>query len=377
MNSPGLTPNTVTVRGLDHGSTQPMTLSLRPADETDRAGWNAFLASRPEGDVLQTWAWGLAGADDPDERWSRLLVVDGGGHIRGVAQILDHSTLLGRSVLYVPHGPVWDRDASDSAEVLARLLTGLKAHARRQRGVTLKLDPRGTGDAAADAAFSRALRTTAQSAVHDLQAACTRIVDLTAGDDPTAGWTTDARAQARRAEAQGTTVVVDRRGDEALLDAFHELLASAAEGTGMPVRSRRFLSRLSRSLVASDDWFMAIAEHDGLPLAGAIAPRCADRAYYLYAASVGDPVPEALSGPYAVMAALQRALRDAGTTSLDLWGVHDGDEADAHPGREGSQAFKRSFGGTVLRHPGTFDIVIDPTSSHIRHLRERLSGARS
>ena len=354
-----------------------MTLSLHDADETDRAGWNAFLASRPEGDVLQSWAWGLAGAGEPDERWSRLLVVDGGGHVRGVAQILDRSTLLGRSVLYVPHGPVWDRDATDAAEVLARLLTGLKAHARNRRGVTLKLDPRGTGDAAADAAFGRALRTTAQSAVHDLQAASTRLVDLTAGDDPLAGWTSDARAQARRAEREGATVRLDRRGDEVLLDAFHGLLTTAAARAGVPVRSRGFLSRLAQSLVASDDWFMAIAEHDGLPLAGAIAPRCGDRAYYLYAASAGHAAPDAVSGPYLVMAALQRALREAGTTSLDLWGVHEWDDAGAHPARQGSHAFKRAFGGTVLRHPGTFDIVVDPTSSRIRHLRERLSSARS
>ncbi len=353
-----------------------MTLSLHDAGENDRAGWNAFLASRPEGDVLQSWAWGLAGAGEPNERWSRLLVVDGGGHVRGVAQILDRATLLGRSVLYVPHGPVWDRDAADAAEVLARLLTGLKAHARSRRGVTLKLDPRGTGDAAADAAFGRALRTTAQSAVHDLHAPSTRLVDLTAGDDPLAAWTSEARAQARRAERAGTTVVLDRRGDEVMLDTFHELLA-ATERAPAAVRSRGFLSRLARSLAASDDWFMAIAQHEGRPLAGAIAPRCGDRAYYLYAASAGAPALDAGSGPYAVMAALQRALREAGTASLDLWGVHEWDDAGANPSADGSHAFKRAFGGTVLRHPGTFDIVIDPSASRIRHLRERLSGART
>ena len=44
---------------------------------------------------------------------------------------------------------------------------------------------------------------------HDLQAPTTRLVDLTEGDDPVAGWNKDARAEARRAEREGTTVTID------------------------------------------------------------------------------------------------------------------------------------------------------------------------
>ena len=353
-----------------------MTLSLREAGDGDRPSWGAFLASRPEGDVLQSWAWGVAGAGEPNEHWSRLMVVDGGGHVRGVAQVLDRATILGRSILYVPHGPVWDRDGADAAEVLARLVTGLRAHAKSRRGITLKLDPRSAGDAAADAAFARALRTTAQPSAHDLQAPTTRLIDLTAGADPVASWTKDARAEARRADREGTRVTLDRRGDETQLDIFYRLLAATAERGGFRLRSRLFLARLAASLAASDDWFMAIAEHQGTPLAGAIAPRCGDRAYYLYAASTRDPELARKRGPYAVMAALQRGLRDAGTDSLDLWGVRERDDASVDASWEGFSVFKRRFGGVPLRHPGTFDIVIDPTWNRIRDLRERLRGTR-
>ena len=126
-----------------------MTLALREATEADRADWTAFVASRPEGDVLQSWAWGEAGAGEPDERWTRLVVADAGGHLRGLAQVQIRATSFGRTVHYVPHGPLWDRTSPDAAEVLARLLTGLKAHARERKGIVLKLDPRGTGEAPA------------------------------------------------------------------------------------------------------------------------------------------------------------------------------------------------------------------------------------
>ncbi len=352
-----------------------MTLTLREATQDDRADWTAFVSSRPEADVLQSWAWGMAGTGEPDEHWTRLVVVDGGGHIRGAAQVLDRATTLGRTILYVPHGPVWDRDASDAAEVLARLLTGLKTHARSRRGIVLKLDPRGTGDAAADAAVARALLANARRAKQDLQAPTTRLLDLAAGEDPVAGWNKEARAEARRAEREGTTVRLDRDGDPALLDVFHALLAETGERGGFRIRSREFLGRLAAPLVASDDWFMTIAMHEDIPLAGAIAPRCGDRAYYLYAASARDPELARKRGPYATMASLQRGLRDEGTLSLDLWGVRERDDESVDASWEGFSVFKRRFGGTPLRHPGTFDIVIDPAWNRIRDLRERLRSA--
>lgn len=353
-----------------------MTLALREAGASDRGGWNAFLASRPEADVLQSWAWGDAGAGEPDEHWSRLVVVDANGRPRGLAQVLDRKTSFGRTVLYVPHGPVWDRDAPDAAEVLARLLNGLKVHARSRRGIVLKLDPRGTGDAVPDAALARAILSISEPAQYDLQAPTTRILDLQAGDDPVAGWSKDARAEARRAEREGTTVRVDRSGEAAALDTFHELLAQTSERGGFRIRSRSFLEALTAPLVASDDWFLAIAEHDGTPLAGAIAPRTGDRAFYLYAASTRDKDLARKRGPYAAMAALQRSLREAGTSTLDMWGVREPDDDSVDPAWEGFSLFKRRFGGESLRHPGTFDMVIDPTWNRIRDLRERLRSVR-
>jgi lipid II:glycine glycyltransferase (peptidoglycan interpeptide bridge formation enzyme) len=353
-----------------------MTLTLREATGSDRADWTAFVASRPEADVLQSWAWGEAGAGEAGEHWARLVIVDGGGHIRGLAQVLDRATAFGRTVLYVPHGPVWDRDAADAAEVLARMLTGLKRHARERKGIVLKLDPRGAGDAAADAAVARVLHASGTRATNDLQAPTTRLIDLAASDDPVAGWGKDARAESRRAVREGTTVTVDRTGDPAVLDAFHGLLSETAERQGFRIRSRAFLERLAAPLAATGDWFLALAEFEGTAIAGAIAPRTADRAYYLYAASTRDQAMARKRGPYAAMAELQRALRDAGTTTLDLWGVREPDDGSVDASWEGFSLFKRRFNGTPLRHPGTFDIVIDPTWNRIRDWRERLRSIR-
>jgi lipid II:glycine glycyltransferase (peptidoglycan interpeptide bridge formation enzyme) len=354
-----------------------VSLGIREATPDDRAAWSAYVASRPEGDILQAWAWGEAGAGERGEHWRRLMVVDGGGRTRGVAQVLDRATLLGHTILYAPHGPLWDRESGDAAEILARLLVGLRAHARERRGIVLKLDPRADADATRTAALSRALLAGgARMASHDLQAPTTRVLDLGEADDPVASWTKDARAEARRAEREGTLAHVDRDADPTALDAFHALLAATGERAGFRVRSRAFLGTLARTLAASGDWFLALAEHDGRLLAGAVAPRTGDRAFYLYAASTREPALVGKRGPYAAMAALQRSLLEAGTRSLDLWGVREADDAAADPAWEGFSLFKRRFGGRPWRHPGTFDLVIDPRWNRLRDLRERLRDAR-
>lgn len=353
-----------------------MTLGIREATPEDRGAWTAFVAACAEGDILQSWAWGDAGAGEPGEHWSRLLVTDAAGRIRAVAQVLDRATSFRRTVLYVPHGPLWDRTAPDAAEVLAHLLIGLRAHARERRGIVLKLDPRASWDATATVVLGRALSSAgARQAAHDLQAPTTRIIDLAAADDPVAGWSKDARAEARRADREGTAVTIDRDGDPQLLDRFHDLLAQTSERGGFRARSRRFLDALAEPLVASGDWFLALASFEGEPLAGAIAPRTGDRAFYLYAASTREPRLTVKRGPYAAMAALQRSLREAGTMTLDLWGVREPDDTTVDPAWEGFSLFKRRFLGRPLRHPGTYDIVIDPRWNQLRDMRERLRGS--
>jgi lipid II:glycine glycyltransferase (peptidoglycan interpeptide bridge formation enzyme) len=354
-----------------------MALRLRPAGEADREAWSRFLASRPEGDLLQSWAWGEAGAGEPDERWTRLLLEADDGRVRGLAQVLDRRTSFGRTILYVPHGPVWEREAPDAAELLGRLLHGLRRHARSRKGVVLKLDPRASDDATVDAAIGRALRAAGlRRPRHDLQAPTTRVIELETDRDPVEGWAKDARAELRRADREGVTTRVLRSADDASLDAFHALLAETSDRQAFRARTRGFLGTLAVELSHDDDWFLALAEHEGRVLAGAVAPRTGDRAWYLYAASTRDPDLARMRGPYAVMGALTRAHRDAGTRSFDLWGVRERDDPTVKLAWEGFSLFKRRFGGTPVRHPGTFDVVIDPFWDTIRDVRERMVDLR-
>jgi peptidoglycan pentaglycine glycine transferase (the first glycine) len=349
-----------------------VTLTPREATADDRAAWDAFVVSRSEGDPLQSWAWGDAHQGSAEEP-VRCLVVDEQTHaIRAVAQMLVRRSEAGRAVAYVPHGPVWDRDAPDADALLAALVADARRRAQRARAIVLKVDPRATHDGPVDSSVGTTLQQLDfRRARHDLQAPTTRMVDLLdGGDQLVASWHADARRLSKRAEREGVTVDIDRSGSADAIGDFHAILEATAERGDFRARSRPFLERAAKEFAATTGWYTVLARHAGGAIAGMALPRLGDRAYYLYGASLKEPELKHKYGAYAAMAGAMRALASDGIRTLDMWGVVEPDDTTADPAWQGFSAFKRTFGGRPLRHPGTFDLVLDPFWYRLRDLRE-------
>ena len=339
----------------------------RRADETDRPAWDSFVTAHPEADILQAWGWGecTALANEPPKR----ILVEDGGQIRGVAQALMRPAGFGRQVAYVPHGPIWDRSAPDADRVFAWLVQGLRTLARKEKALVVKMDPRAEpGDPTefAPLAAEHNLRR-----APDLQAPTTRIVDLLdGGEQLEASWHADARRLSKRAAREGTEVLISREPDESEINILHDLLADVAEHADFRVRSPEFLTTLAIEFTGG--WYQGIAHVEGTPIATMAFPRIGDRAYYLYGALNRDAKYKHNYGSHAVMAAMLKALAADGCRSVDMWGVVEPDDPDADPAWKGFSDFKRTFGGTPLRHPGLYDLVTDPLWYRLRAIRSRL-----
>jgi lipid II:glycine glycyltransferase (peptidoglycan interpeptide bridge formation enzyme) len=341
----------------------------RRADDTDRPAWDAFVAARPEADLLQAWGWGACTAL-ADERPVRILVEDG-GRIRGCAQVLMRTAPFGRQIAYVPHGPVWDRSASDADRIFAWLIQGLRTLGRRERAIVVKLDPRAEPGELLD--FARLAAEHGLRRAPDLQAPTTRIVDLLdGGAELEASWHADARRLSKRAAREGTAVTISRTPDVAELSVLHQLLTDVAEHADFRVRTPEFLQRLATEFSAGDGWYLGIARVDGTPIAAMAFPRLGDRAYYLYGALRRDERYKHNYGSHAVMAEMLRSLAADGCPSVDMWGVVEPDDPDADPAWKGFSDFKRTFGGMPVRHPGLYDLVTDAFWYRVRNVRERL-----
>ncbi|MGH2455619.1 MAG: lipid II:glycine glycyltransferase FemX [Candidatus Limnocylindria bacterium] len=343
---------------------------VRRADDTDRPAWDAFVASRPEADLLQAWAWGecTALAGEPPVR----LLVEDAGAVRGIGQALLRPAGFGRQVAYVPHGPVWDRSAPDADRAFAWLIHGLRTLARKERALVVKIDPR--HEPGVDVDVSHLADEHRLRRAPDLQAPTTRIVDLLdGGEQLEASWHADGRRLSRRAAREGTEVAITRDPDPDAVAILHDLLSRTAERADFRVRSAEFLNRLAAEFATTGGWYLGIARVDGAPIASMAFPRVGERAYYLYGAPLRDDRYKHNYGSHAVMAAMLRALAADGCRSVDLWGVVEPDDPHADPAWRGFSDFKRTFGGEPLRHPGLFDLVTDPFWYRLRELRSRVT----
>jgi lipid II:glycine glycyltransferase (peptidoglycan interpeptide bridge formation enzyme) len=352
-------------------------MEARLAGPGDRDSWDAFVAARPEADPLESWAWGEANAT-AGERPVRLVLESPGNAgtvLRGVAQLLVRPAGFGRAVGYVPHGPVWDRDAPDADAVLGALLDGLRTTARAERAIVVKLDPRAAAPPGPGDVADRLAALGATTARHDLQARTTRLVDLLDGGDALmATWDKDARNLVRRSAREGVTTATDRAGDPAAIAAFHELLEATSSRAGFRIRTTTFLETLAGELTPGRGWYLTFASLGERPIAGAVALRVGDRAIYAYGASLREEGLKHANGAYAALAATMRELAADGVRTFDLWGVVEPGDPDADSGWAGFSGFKRQFGGVPIRHPGTFDLVVDPLWYRLRDLREGLRG---
>ena len=133
----------------------------------------------------------------------RILVEDG-GQIQGVAQVLIRKGAFGRQIAYVPHGPVWDRSAPNADRIFAWLAQGLRSLALKEKALVVKLDPR--NEPGQDFDFRHLAAEHDLQPAQDLQAPTTRIVDLLDGGEAAGGLVAcgrEAPVEARRPRGDG------------------------------------------------------------------------------------------------------------------------------------------------------------------------------
>jgi peptidoglycan pentaglycine glycine transferase (the first glycine) len=349
------------------------------ATATDGADWHRFLAEHPAGDPLQAWGWAevtAVGGEHP----VRLIARDTSGIVRGVAQILVRPTSFGRSVLYVPHGPVWDRRDPAGSAALDRLVEAIGLIGRHERGIVAKVDPRATGPEvgtradclSADQIQSELERRGLRPARVDLQARTTRLLDLRNGSDALlASFDKDTRNLLRRAGREGVTARVYRDADHDAYGLFAGLLAATSARAGFHSRSAEALVRLADAFASSGAAYLVLAELNARPIAGCLALVTGTRAFYLYAGSLREDALRHANGAYLALWTLCEALAAEGIEWLDLWGVAEADDATADPEWTGFSLFKRGFGGVSLTHPRAMDLVVSPSWYRLRDWRER------
>jgi lipid II:glycine glycyltransferase (peptidoglycan interpeptide bridge formation enzyme) len=346
-----------------------VTTRFRPASGADVAAWQAFLARTASGDFLHDWGWAQVASHDGEPQQRFVLEEDGAIVAIAAAQV--RPLRFGRSLWYVPHGPVLDYHDPAARPRLRAVIRGLRKAAHVGGAIAVKLEPRLARDADEVALFhGQGLRPAGAT----VQVGQTRIVPLHDDETLIASFDKDTRYAVRRAEREG--VRVDRIADGndlAAIDRLHELVGETQRRAGFPMPALRRYRLAWQALAAQGVASIFEARRGDELLASAMLVIEGDRSFYLFAGSRREErgAPKRYA-TYALQWAMMRFAGDSGVREHDLWGI-------APPGADerhrwyGVGLFKKGFGGHEVVWAGAWDIVI---SRRLYRVRQAVGQAR-
>jgi lipid II:glycine glycyltransferase (peptidoglycan interpeptide bridge formation enzyme) len=285
------------------------------------------------------------------------VAVEQDGALHAGAQVLFRRLPLGRTLAYVPRGPVLD--FADDA-VAARLWAAVHDVARSRRAILLKVEPELPDDTDLAARFRGwGFRPSPQT----VQPRRTIWVDLTADEESILSrMKSKTRYNVRLAGRRGVRV---REGAADDVGAFYALMQETGARDGFPVHSRAYYQAAYGLFVPANLARLFLAFYENELLGGLMAFACGRKAWYFYGASSGRHRNRMPS--YRLQWQAMRWAKARGCTAYDLWGIPDEDEAtleaqftERRDGLWGVYRFKRGFGGRVSRCLGAYDHVYSP-----------------
>jgi peptidoglycan pentaglycine glycine transferase (the first glycine) len=333
---------------------------------SDGSQWDQRLQSLPNPHLLQSWTWGDLKSH---YGWSasRFTWLDESDELVAAAQVLQRETRspfgANPRVLYVPKGPILDW----SDESLRRtVLTDLMHIARDRGAIFIKIDPNvplgtdfpGEPEASKDPLGGAVRELLAQLgwrySQEQIQFRNTMTIDLRPPEKKLlADMKQKTRYNVRLAGRKGVEVELATKEE---LGELYRIYAETAIRDDFAIRDRKYYLTVWGTFMDRGLAQPLIARVRGEPVAGLIAFRFGQTAWYLYGMSRDvhrDKMPNYLLQWEAI-----RWAKRQGCTTYDLWGAPD--EASEQDPMWGVYRFKAGLGAQVLSTIGAWDYPARP-----------------
>ncbi len=314
--------------------------------------WDSFVASHPQGHILQTPAWAELKCAFG---WTatRIGIKEKGAVVAG-AQILFRTLPLGiATIAYIPKAPIVDWE---NESLVKFLFENIDQVCRDRNAIFVKFEP---------SAVSRQppAISNPQSLIPSkpIQPQRTLVIDLRPSEDEIlAAMKQKTRYNIRLAEKKGVTV---KLSDD--LDTFNKLMQITGKRDQFGVHSSAYYRKAYELFRPLNRAQIFTAYYNDQPLATLMLFMLGERAWYFYGGSSNE---ERNRMPtYLLQWEAMRWAKAHGATHYDLWGVPDEDEEtleanfeNRNDGLWGVYRFKRGFGGKLIREPDAWDRVYSP-----------------
>ncbi len=340
-------------------------MEWRLLQEDEKTAFNNFNARHPKGHILQSWEWGQvkeAGSWKPF-----AVIVEENKNILASCLILKRNLpfKLG-SIFYAPRGPVLDIENTAAWDTL---WLGIKKLAQENRALFCKIDPdipQGNSLWEMRLKDSGFKSLEAGEGFEGIQPRHVFRLDISpAEEELLASFHQKTRYNIRLAEKRGVTV--ELKGKEALAE-FYSLLKITAQRDKFLIRNYGYFEGFFKYLEPQNFLQLFLTYYKGQAIAGALAFRLGDKAWYIYGASANEH--RNVMPNYLMQWEMIKWAKASGCIMYDFRGV-PGDVDKDHP-LYGLVKFKRGFNGEYTSFIGEYDLICRPVAYKLYRIFEPL-----
>lgn len=312
---------------------------------TNKADWEAFLATQGRKTFLHSFAWGEFHNSLGNKAW-RFGIFEGNQQI-AAALVIKIRSRRG-DFLLVPHGPVGD------LKVLPLLLEKLKDLAKREKADFIRISPIAPRTPENVAAFKKlGFR---QGPLHYHPESSWKLDITKSEDEILAGMRKTTRYEIRQAQKNPDIEFIKSTNLDDL-DIFYNIHNEVVKVQKFVPFSLEYLKKEFSAFLQDNQIVLYFAKYKGQYIAGSFEIFTSGAGFYHHAGLL----PEFRKLP--VSALLQwEAIQEAksrGCTTYDFWGYANPATQPNHP-YAGPTLFKQGFGGYLDEYVKTQDYIISP-----------------
>lgn len=305
-----------------------------------------FLPQNLSGSFLQGSYWQDFLQAQGKNAWRLSLKEE--DKIIGTCLLVENKLFFGRSYLYAPKGPIFDKTLTavqekQAAQLLFSKIRDLTVATKQYQEIFLRLEYKNILDIE-DLVKSK-----------DIQPKETWFTDL---KKPLAEILQNSHPKTRYnislAKKKGLEIRFSQ--DKKDIDIFIDLLSKTAERQKIGVHPDKYFKLWAEKLFGNNFSELAIASINNKPVAANLLLRFADIVTYVHGAS--DYSQRALMAPYLLHWESIKKYQSQELASYDWWGIAPQD--NSKPSWQGISRFKMGFAGSRQVSAGTYDYIYDP-----------------
>jgi lipid II:glycine glycyltransferase (peptidoglycan interpeptide bridge formation enzyme) len=313
---------------------------------TNATEWEAFLASQPEANFLQSWLWG-----DFQEKINRHIYRSGFYNNNNLIGVMLSVVEPARRARYltVPGGPIIDWTNKGLARAT---VDEMRRIGKQEKCVFVRARPQLLDNPESRSLF---IKLGFKEAPMHLHAELTSQLDITPDEGQLANhFRKNTRYELKQAKKRG--IVVSQTTDPAAIDGFYDLQLQTAQRHGFVPYGKKFLKEQFAVFAAAGKAVLYSAHTaDGQLIAQAFIIFYNHEAAYHYGASteLGRREP----GAYLIQWEAIKEAKKRGCSRYNFWGVVKPEQTNHR--FYGVSVFKRGFRGEDVEYLHAQDLVLN------------------